>query len=290
MRQSLLGFFGAASLVAVLAGCWTAADAGVALAIWARMIAAWLVGLVIAIAMGWSGSRGEPRLAGIVPLIVTAIALLLLVACFADPGLQGVHRWIVVGAIRINAAAIVLPMMIVVLGQRAWAPIAMIAVLLLLVAQPDASQASGFAVAAIILLLAGKRTPVALASVAVVVVLGMIAWFRPDPLASVAEVEGIIALAWQRAPVVAAVAVVALALATAAPILAASRSNRATALALAAYMAGTAIAPAIGAFPVPLVGMSMSPIIGFWLGIGALGAQRQASRPQTSWPSWPRTQ
>lgn len=279
LRQSLLGFFGAASLVAVLAGCWTAADAGVAIRVWGRMIAAWLVGLVIAIAMGWSGSRGEPRLAGIVPPIVTVIALLLLAACFADLGLQGVHRWIVVGAIRINAAAIVLPMMIVVLGQRTWAPIAMIAVLLLLVAQPDASQASGFAVAAIILLLAGKRTPGALASVAVVAVLGMIAWYRPDPLASVAEVEGIIGLAWQRAPVMAALAVVALTLATAAPILSGFRSNRATALALAAYLAGTAIAPAIGAFPVPLVGMSMSPIIGFWLGIGALGAQRQASRP-----------
>ncbi|OYY78010.1 MAG: hypothetical protein B7Y43_08765 [Sphingomonas sp. 28-62-20] len=279
LRQSLLGFFGAASLVAVLAGCWTAADAGVAIGVWGRMIAAWLVGLVIAIAMGWSGSRGEQRLAGIAPLIVTVIALLLLAACFADPGLQGVHRWIVVGAIRINAAAIVLPLMIVVLGQRVWGPIAMIAVLLLLVAQPDASQASGFAVAAIILLLAGKRTPGALASVAVVAVLGMIAWSRPDPLISVAEVEGIIGLAWQRAPVVAAVAVVALTLATAAPILSGFRSNRATALALAAYLAGTAIAPAIGAFPVPLVGMSMSPIIGFWLGIGALGAQRQASRP-----------
>ncbi len=280
MRQSLLGFFGAASLVAVLAGCWTAADAGVALAIWARMIAAWLVGLIIAIAMGWAGSRGEQRLAGIVPLIVTVIALFLLAACFADPGLQGVHRWIVVGAIRINAAAIVLPLMIVVLGQRVWAPIAMIAVLLLLVAQPDASQASGFAVAAIILLLAGKRTRGALASVGVMAVLGIIAWYRPDPLASVAEVEGIIGLAWQRAPVMAALAVVALALATAAPILSGFRSNGAAAPALAAYLAVTAIAPAIGAFPVPLVGMSMSPIIGFWLGIGALGARSLALRPR----------
>ncbi|MBX9731195.1 MAG: hypothetical protein K2X59_07690 [Sphingomonas sp.] len=211
---------------------------------------------------------------------MTVIALLLITACFADPGLQGVHRWIVIGAIRINAAAIVLPLMIVVLGQRAWAAIALIAALLLLVAQPDASQASGFAVAAIILLLAGKRTRGALASMGIMAVLGLIAWSRPDPLVSVAEVEGIIGLAWQRAPVVAAVAVVALALATAAPILAGSRSTRATALALAAYMAGTAIAPAIGAFPVPLVGISMSPIIGFWLGIGALGARSQALRPR----------
>lgn len=114
--------------------------------------------------------------------------------------------------------------------------------------------------------------------VGVVAVLGIIAWARPDPLAGVAEVEGIIGLAWQRAPLVAAVAVTSLAIAVGAPVLSGSRSNRATARALAAYMAVTAIAPAIGAFPVPLIGMSMSPVIGFWLGIGMLVAQRRQAR------------
>lgn len=114
--------------------------------------------------------------------------------------------------------------------------------------------------------------------VGVVAVLGIIAWARPDPLAGVAEVEGIIGLAWQRAPLVAAVAVTSLAIAVGAPVLSSSRSNRAPARALAAYMAVTAIAPAIGAFPVPLIGMSMSPVIGFWLGIGMLVAQRRQAR------------
>lgn len=30
--------------------------------------------------------------------------------------------------------------------------------------------------------------------------------------------------------------------------------------------------PLVGAFPVPLTGMGMSPILGFWLGIGVLSA------------------
>jgi hypothetical protein len=43
-------------------------------------------------------------------------------------------------------------------------------------------------------------------------------------------------------------------------------------MALAVYCAVVSLAPALGAFPVPLVGMGMSAILGFWLGAGALAA------------------
>jgi hypothetical protein len=39
---------------------------------------------------------------------------------------------------------------------------------------------------------------------------------------------------------------------------------------LATYFALSALTPLVGTFPVPLVGMGMSPIIGFWLGCGSL--------------------
>jgi hypothetical protein len=38
-----------------------------------------------------------------------------------------------------------------------------------------------------------------------------------------------------------------------------------------------ALAPAFGAFPVPLVGIGMSPVVGFWLGAGALAAARRSN-------------
>jgi hypothetical protein len=44
------------------------------------------------------------------------------------------------------------------------------------------------------------------------------------------------------------------------------------ALALTACCVVTAVAPMFGAFPVPLVGVGMSSIVGFWLGAGALAA------------------
>jgi hypothetical protein len=42
------------------------------------------------------------------------------------------------------------------------------------------------------------------------------------------------------------------------------------ALALFVYFLGCMLMPLFGAFPVPLVGMGMSPILGFWFGIGVL--------------------
>ncbi|OYY72421.1 MAG: hypothetical protein B7Y47_03035 [Sphingomonas sp. 28-63-12] len=275
-RPSVIVFFGTASLIAVLAGCWTAAASGVATAIWARQVMAWLVGLGLAVAITRFGPWVQHRLAdsGAGPAALLAVIMLLALG-FAEPGLQAVHRWIVIGPVRINVAAIALPVTLVLLHRARSAPVAMVAIMLLLIAQPDASQASGFGVAAVIMLATGKRSRFALAQAVLLAMLGALAWCRPDPLASVAEVEGILSLAGQRAPAVAIVAAVALALAALAPLRLAVGSDGGAGPVLAGYMVATALAPAIGHFPVPLVGMSMSPVIGFWLGIGALAAQQR---------------
>ena len=47
------------------------------------------------------------------------------------------------------------------------------------------------------------------------------------------------------------------------------------AAALAIYFLAISPKPLVGAFPVPLAGMGMSPILGFWLGIGVLSATTQ---------------
>lgn len=269
-RRLLFLLFAAASLLAVLAGCWTAHTAGVPAGVWGRMIGAWAVGLGIAIALTRTGGRWRQRAgAGALAAIV-----LLLVLVFADGGLEGVHRWIVIGPVRLNVAALMLPLAIVLLADRQAAPVAMLVMMVLLVAQPDASQACGLAVAAVILLARHEPRRPGIWAIAAIVALAIVSWWRPDPLHSVAEVEGIVALAWGQSPALAIVALVALAAASIAPITA---GRDPAALALAAYMIVTAAMPALGAFPVPLIGMSMSPIIGWWLGIGTLAGRR---RPQ----------
>ena len=61
----------------------------------------------------------------------------------------------------------------------------------------------------------------------------------------------------------------------------ARRSTAATAaLALSAWFVATAVTPLFGAFPVPWLGVGMSPILGAWLGVGLLAARlRPAPSP-----------
>ena len=40
-----------------------------------------------------------------------------------------------------------------------------------------------------------------------------------------------------------------------------------------------AVAPWLGAYPVPLAGIGMSPIVGAWLGVGLLAGLIRAQRP-----------
>jgi hypothetical protein len=104
----------------------------------------------------------------------------------------------------------------------------------------------------------------------------VMAWLRPDPLAPVAEVEGIVGLAYALSPPIAVAAVVALGGAALAPMMTATRPERpaarTAALALGAYSVFSALAPLFGAFPVPLVGVGVSPVVGFWMGAGLLAA------------------
>ncbi|MFV4677353.1 hypothetical protein ACNJU9_21265, partial [Mycobacterium tuberculosis] len=98
----------------------------------------------------------------------------------------------------------------------------------------------------------------------------VVAELRPDPLAPVPEVEGIVRLAAAVAPILAVLGVAAIAGAVLTPLALARPRNapvRDEALVLTTYFVVTALAPAFGAFPVPLMGMGISPILGAWLGL-----------------------
>jgi hypothetical protein len=218
------------------------------------------------------------RLSGILLVAPLALAITLL-----NPGQEGVHRWIDVGPIHMNAAAMLLPAAVVALANfadRRWSWLAAAGMLGLLALQPDASQAAALG-AGMIVILASLRGPalVRTGGVVATALTVVVACIRPDPLAPVPEVEGIIGLAWASSPAAAAAGVTLLAATVLFPLRLAGQSRSFTpALALAACLSLQALAPAFGAFPVPLVGIGMSPILGFWLGAGALaGFARSAA-------------
>ena len=211
--------------------------------------------------------------------IVFAVMIVALAATFADSGLSGVNRWISIGPLRANIAALFLPAFVAILCARQTRPSLAAPVWLsamsLLVAQPDASQATALAIAAPLLFSnwpSKWRWPVLVATAT----LAAISWLRPDPLQPVAEVEGIIKLMWQISPALAAVGLAALA----ATIIAVRRADI-SAAALAAYCAVVAAISAFGHFPVPLAGSGISFPLGWWLGIAIVLRSHQNEEAKT---------
>ena len=271
--------FGAASLVAVASGAFVAAERGVGARSWGLNLAAWGVGLAIfAAAARFAGPRS---LAVFALAAVAGIGLTL-----ASPDLQGVHRWLQLGPVRLNAAELLAPALAVAVAAAAqglWPWIAAGAALALFAAQPDASQATALA-AAVVVAICLSNMALATKVLGVVATAGAaaVAWTRPDPLAPVPEVEEIFRLAGAISPAALAVSAAALAVASLSPMIVgrAVPAARPAALALSAYFVVAAIGPLLGAFPTPLVGMGVSPILGAWLGIGLLRAvARHAAAP-----------
>ena len=275
----LMAVFGLASLAAVGLGAAVCALSGVSAASWGRNLAAWLVGAVIAAALAAAGRRiVSPGAA----LAVAGLAVAGLAASFFNPAQEGVHRWIDAGPLHVNIAMVVLPSLSVVLAAAedrwvVWG--AAVAALILLVAQPDASQTT--TLAAVLILVAAFRAPSRGVKAALILFAGLAAaaaWMRPDPLQPVAEVEEIVGLAFQISPLIGGLALILLAVFTAVPAVL-TRADARLKLAggaLSLCLAAWAVTPLFGAFPVPLVGVGMSPILGAWLGVGLLAATARA--------------
>jgi hypothetical protein len=264
--------FAAASLVAVGSGAAALALTGASTGSWLRNPVAWLVGLVSAAGLMFlRNALGFSR-------TIMAVAVVAIACSFLAPAQDGVHRWIDVGPLHVNVAALLLPSAVLALAfcrvwSRSGAAFAAVTAALL-VLQPDASQATSFLVAVIILLArsGAPRTP-RFAAMGVALLAAAASWARPDPLQPVPEVEGIFPLAFAASPVLAAFAALALAAASFAPLAiraSAGSAHWTAALALTGYFVSAAICPAFGAFPVPLVGLGMSFPVGYWLGIALL--------------------
>jgi cell division protein FtsW (lipid II flippase) len=274
-----LALFAVASLGAVAFGSIGLALGGAGPGIWLRNPAAWVVGL---------GMAGLILIAGRSAWFATGAILLApiaLVATFFSAPQSGVHRWVDAGPLHINMASLVLPVTVVALAALTRTAPLFLGVAgvigLILVIQPDASQATAFLLACGLILLRSsmsKGTKIAGSLGAAVLVAA--SWLRPDPLDPVPEVEGIFLLLAGISPALAALAALALAVCALVPLRRARvfGGDAATgSMALALYFAASAVMPAAGAFPVPLVGVGMSFPVGYWMAVALLCAR--ASRP-----------
>ncbi|WP_373486736.1 hypothetical protein [Blastomonas sp.] len=243
----------------------------------------WIINLV-GWAIGGSLAFGLTRFnATQTKLRVIAVAGAMLVAAsLTGPAQSGVHRWLAIGPLTINAAALALPAVVAAIACLPKADLVGLgsigAIALVLVLQPDASQSLAFS-AAIMVAACWRDGRRGAWLAAVLSCLTAVAFLRSDPLQPVAEVEQIFTLGWQISPLL-AIAMAAALTATAASYL--SHSGRPSATrALAAYAALAMLAPLYGWFPVPLAGSGMSFAIGLWLGVGVLGLMPLPENPKS---------
>lgn len=266
--------FAVASLIAVLAGCLVAYVSGVPSGVSARSAAAWGIGGLLAVCLARAPRAASFR-------IVLMLAPAALAASLLSPGQSGVHRWVALGPLRWTVAFVCLPPFIVAFAasigsNRPWTWMTVVLSAVLLCLQPDTSQATAFAAAitATVFISPVRVQTRILASLAFVV-MACLSALRSDPLAPVPEVERIFGLARSVSPAAMLVCAAALAAACVAPLAArkiALPGVNAAAGSLSVYFLFCGLMPVFGAYPVPLVGMGMSPIVGFWLGMGALWA------------------
>src|SRR3954463_4241946 len=146
-----IAIFAAASLAAVGAGAATLSISGVPVGSWLRNPIAWVIAVFLA--------TGLMLLRSSLPVarVILAAAVLGVAGTFLAPAQSGVHRWIDLGPLHINMAALLLPAAVVALAfcgiASRFGLASAAAIVTLLALQPDASQATSFVVAVIILLL-----------------------------------------------------------------------------------------------------------------------------------------
>jgi hypothetical protein len=261
-------------LPALAVGILVMRASGVPAAAWAQNLVACVIGILLCftLARARSSHRGDAGL----PL-AGVLALGFLAATWLDPGLQGVHRWLRLGPVRLHAGALVLPVVLATLagleraGRRRASTLLSIATALVLVLQPDAAQATAFVAGCVVLLL--PRRPVngrAWLRLVPLLALGGLSWLRGDPLAPVPHVEGIVGLAAELGTGWGVAAVASLLLLPVPFFAARGPGDGRVGLALGAYVAVTILAAALGHFPVPVLGQGASPIIGYFAALGLL--------------------
>ncbi|WP_245768847.1 hypothetical protein [Stigmatella aurantiaca] len=231
--------------------------------------------LLLGCACVWLWRLGSPSRRDLRLGVMALAAFAAIAATLAFPGLDGVHRWLPLGPLRLNASAAFLPWLLV--GMSAsHAGVRRGCTVLALLAQgvhwlqPDAAQATALAGGTLVLMrpwAPGPGRGLRMAGVALMGGLAACTWARADPLAPVAHVERILFLAADRGPLWLGATGAVGALLLGAFWLTARASAPAHARVALAF--GTAFALMVGAtflgnFPVPLMGAGAGPVLGWY--------------------------
>lgn len=231
------------------------------------------------VALGLAGllARLGPRARSPWPIIAVGLALASLATPLLHPGIDGVHRWIALGPLQVQPAAVALP--VVVWFAARWpeglgGPAALVAAAVLCAVQPDQQAAAALAMAAVVMVVSGQRRLVWLTALAATVAAAITASFG-EVLAPVAYVEEVVRRSFGINRLVGLVAAAGL---VAVPVLVfvagAGRRDTLTA-AMTALWLGFCVASLGEVYPTPVIGYGLSWVLGFGLSLGLVAGVRR---------------
>lgn len=259
-------------LPAILGGGWIAEAHGVSKSAYLPNLIALVLGGVFFVLLR------RASLETLAARLPTIAAILVLATLFA-PGLEGVHRWLPLGPLRLHASSAFVPWVLVGLLstsrttlRRTWVLLATIQAIHVL--QPDAGQASALAAGAAPLLLSSRRkNPGAVLVALVLVSLAAVTWLRRDPLPPVDHVERILFLAFAKGTL--GVAMVVLGASALLVPFVRRTSSREARVALVLYLVAAFFVTFFGNFPVPVFGAGAGAVLG-WCALLSVHRARQS--------------
>lgn len=201
-------------------------------------------------------------------------AIIALILTFANQGMEGVHRWISIGAVKLNVAMIVLPMILLELYQvlkirgLTYTGVCAFIILLVLFFQPDASQLTGFAIPVMIMLslnTGSKKIRLLITGVSVLFI--ALSWIRLDHLPPVNYVEKILMMVADMGGIWFVLGIISLAILPAPFILLPPKNAVSVSRYIGCYYIVILLSTLFGNFPVPLMGYGISPIVGYYLSL-----------------------
>jgi len=257
-------------LPALLAGVWISHLAGIPVMAFATNFAGLAIGILLALSFRRVSDAGLTWAA--------IVALVVLAATFAFAGIDGVHRWIRIGPIGLNASMAFAPILLAAVALRGRSGmIVFLGATVLHLLQPDAGQGTATALACGFLFLKTETGLRRLTLLAIAVAGAVATWFRPDPLGAVPQVERILHLAAAQGMFANMTALVSSLLLLVPFVMAQIKSRDILAGAFVLYFVAQFVVTELGNFPVPVIGAGAAGVIGWYVALGL--SERRTAAP-----------
>jgi cell division protein FtsW (lipid II flippase) len=226
----------------------------------------------------WRAPQIDPRTS---LLVVAVIVPGLLVCTFAGPAIEGVHRWVALGPLKLHSAMLVLPFFATQMFRHDKRLTAAVGTLVAVIVALQPDRASAFALFLTSLCwLYFMQDRWSFATLLVSGAALVSTMLNTDTVLPVSFVEHVMSEAALVHSAIAALLTISMLIAIAGPVFAGWRGQSGISAPFAAWsacLAGYFLASLAGPYPVPLLGYGVSSILGFGLALAVVGQKSDKS-------------